>query len=126
MSEAASRAAQKARDEITIRETRAALAKAKGSRPAAVEILGISKQSLYKRLSKFPQLVEEFPVKPGRPPTHAFTCAEVIDALQRSNGHRGEAAELLGCSQFTIYEFLRVHAWIAERYPSKRKESTED
>ena len=53
--------------------------------------------------------------------TEKYTCAEVIEALQKAQGIQAHAAELLGCNRATIANYIKRHPTVAQAYEDLRE-----
>jgi Bacterial regulatory protein, Fis family len=50
-----------------------------------------------------------------------FTAAQVIEALEASGGLQGPAAQALGCSRRTLYNYAKRYASVAEAIEEQRE-----
>jgi hypothetical protein len=50
-----------------------------------------------------------------------FTAAQVIEALEKTRGLKGPAAQALGCSRRTLYNYEKRYASVAEAIEEQRE-----
>ena len=50
-----------------------------------------------------------------------YTTAQVIEALQQTRGIMSLAARLLGCTRWTIYNYIERHPTVKQAYEEQRQ-----